>query len=156
MKRGLVALIVILLASNICGVAQAAAAAKPPSPLEQTLMAAEKSYVEAVKKGDAAFFKQTLTDDFSFVAFDGELYDRKEMIGQFSYGGVDLLPYNMKVVTVSDGVGIVTYDVVLRVPASEDQGPPPRYQHFSTVWVKQGDAWKMRFQQMTVAHWGDW
>ncbi|SPF49502.1 exported hypothetical protein [Candidatus Sulfotelmatobacter kueseliae] len=156
MKRGLVALIVILLASNICGVGQAAAPAKPPSPLEQTLMAAEKSYVEAVKKGDRAFFKQTLTDDFSFVAFDGELYDRQEMIGQFSYGGVDLLPYNMKAMTVSDGVGIVTYDVVLRVPASEDQGPPPRYQHFSTVWVKQGEAWKMRFQQMTVAHWGDW
>ncbi|MGA2856914.1 MAG: nuclear transport factor 2 family protein [Candidatus Sulfotelmatobacter sp.] len=156
MKRGLVALIVILLASNICGVAQAAAPAKPLSPLEQTLMAAEKSYVEAVKKGDAGFFKQTLTDDFSFVAFDGELYDRQEMIDQFSYGGVDLLPYNMKAMTVSAGVGIVTYDVVLRVPAAEDQGPPPRYQHFSTVWVKQGDAWKMRFQQMTVAHWGDW
>ena len=31
-----------------------------------------------------------------------------------------------------------------------------RYQHFSTVWVKQGDAWKMKFQQMTASHWGDW
>jgi hypothetical protein len=38
----------------------------------------------------------------------------------------------------------------------EDQGPPPRYQHFSTTWVKQGDVWKMKFQQMTVAHFGDW
>jgi len=156
MKHSLVALIVILVASNICAFAQAAAPAKPLSPLEQTLMAAEKSYVEAVKKGDAAFFKQTLTDDFSFVAYDGQLYDRQEMIDEFGQGGVDLLPYNMKVMTVSDGVGIVTYDVVLRVPPSEDQGPPPRYQHFSTVWAKQGDTWKMRFQQMTVAHWGDW
>jgi hypothetical protein len=156
MKRGLVALIVILLASNICAFGQAAAPAKPPSAMEQTLMAAEKSYVEAVKKGDAAFLKQTLTDDFSFVAFDGGLYDRREIIDQFSSGGVDLLPYNMKVMTVGDGVGIVTYDVVMRVPASEDQGPPPRYHCFSTVWVKQGEAWKMRFQQMTVAHWGDW
>jgi hypothetical protein len=62
----------------------------------------------------------------------------------------------MKVVTAGDGVAIVTYDVVLRVRPSEDQGPPPRYQHFSTVWVKQGDAWKMKFQQMTASHWGDW
>jgi hypothetical protein len=28
----------------------------------------------------------------------------------------------MKAMTVSAGVGIVTYDVVLRVPAAEDQG----------------------------------
>ena len=156
MKRSLVVLTVILMVYSVAGFGQAAAPAKPLSPLEQSLMAAEKSYVEAVKKGDAAFFKQTLADDFSFVAFDGQLYERQEMIDQFSYGGVDLLPYNMKVVSVSDGVGIVTYDVVFRVPPSEDQGPPPRYQHFSTVWVKQGDAWKMKFQQMTVAHWGDW
>jgi ketosteroid isomerase-like protein len=135
---------------------QAAAPSKPLSPLEQTLMAAEKDFVVAARKGDAAFLKRTLTDDFSFVSFDGQLYDRQEMIDEYSDGGFDLLPYNTKVVTASDGVAIVTYDVVLRVPAAEDQGPPPRYQHFSTVWVKQGDAWKMKFQQMTASHWGDW
>lgn len=136
--------------------AQANAPAKPLTPLEQTLMAAEKSYVEAVKKGDVAYFKRTLTNDFSFVAFDGQLYDRQDLLDQFGDGGLDLLPYDMKVVSAGDGVGIVTYDVVLRVPPAEDQGPPPRYQHFSTVWVKQGDVWKMKFQQMTVSHWGDW
>jgi hypothetical protein len=62
----------------------------------------------------------------------------------------------MRVVSAGEGVAIVTYNVVLRVPPSEDQGPPPRYQHFTTVWVKQGDVWKMKFQQMTAAHWGDW
>ncbi len=129
---------------------------KPLSPLEQTLMASEKSFIEAAKKGDAAFFKRTLTDDFSFVAYDGQLYERQDVIDQLSEGGLDLMPYNMKVVPVGDDVAIVTYDVVVRVPPAEDQGPPPRYQHFSTVWVKQGDAWKMKFQQMTASHWGDW
>jgi hypothetical protein len=129
---------------------------KAPSPLEQTLMNSEKSFVEAAKKGDVAFFKRTLTDDFSFVQFDGQLYSRQDMLDQFGGGGTDLMPYDMKVVMAGDGVAIVTYDVVLRVPAAEDQGPPPRYQHFSTVWVKQGDAWKMKFQQMTASHWGDW
>jgi hypothetical protein len=135
---------------------QAAAPSKPLTPLEQTLIDAEKSFVEAAKKGDIAFFKRTLTNDFSFVSYDGQLSNRQDMIDQFGDGGLNLQPYDMKVVTAGDGVAIVTYDVVLRVRPSEDQGPPPRYQHFSTVWVKQGDAWKMKFQQMTASHWGDW
>jgi hypothetical protein len=129
---------------------------KPLSPLEQTLIANEKEFIAAAKKGDAEFFKRTLADDFSFVAFDGELGGRQDMIDGFSNGGVGILPYDMKVLEISDGVAIVTYDVVFRVPPSEDEGPPPRYQHFSTLWVKQGDLWKMKFQQMTTAHWGDW
>jgi hypothetical protein len=141
---------------SVTGIGQANAPAKAPTPLEQTLMASEKSFVDAAKKGDSAFFKRTLTDDFSFVAFDGQLYSRREMFDQFAGGGFDVMPYDMKVVSAGEGVAIVTYDVVLRVPAAEDQGPPPRYQHFSTVWVKQGDAWKMKFQQMTASHWGDW
>jgi len=147
----------LVLVFTICGTAQIAnAPAKPLSPFEQTLVTAEKSFIEAAKKGDVVFFKRTLTDDFTFVAFDGQLYERQDMIDQFSDPGTDVMPYEMKVIPAGDGVGIVTYNVVLRVPAAEDQGPPPRYQHFSTVWVKQGDAWKMKFQQMTASHWGDW
>ena len=134
----------------------ASASPKPLSPLEQTLLDNEKSFIQAAKKGDAAFFKRTLTDDFSFVDLDGELAGRQDMIDGFSSGGIDIMPYDMKVVTVSDGVAIVTYDVVFRVPPVQDEGPPPRYQHFSTVWVKQADTWKMKFQQTTSAHWGDW
>lgn len=157
MKSGLVVLVILVFCVGaVPGFGQANAPAKPLSPLEQTLMGAEKSFVEAAKKGDLAFFKNTLTNDFSFVSFDGQLYERQDMLDQLSGGGLDLLPYDMKVVPAGDGVAIVTYDVVLRVPPAEDQGPPPRYQHFSTVWVKQGDAWKMKFQQMTASHWGDW
>jgi hypothetical protein len=157
MKYGLVVCMFLLCgALTFAGVGQAPAPEKPPTPLEQTLMAAENSFVDAAKKGDVAYFKRTLTDDFSFVQFDGQLYDRQDMLDQFGDGGVDLLPYEMKVVIAGDGVAIVTYNVVMRVPAVEDQGPPPRYQHFSTVWVKQGGVWKMKFQQMTANHWGDW
>lgn len=129
---------------------------KPLTPLEQTLMAAEKDSLDAARKGDSAFFKRTLTDDFSYVGFDGQLADRQQLIDDRGDKGFDVQPYNMKVVTLNDAAAIVTYDVVLRVPTSQDQGPPPRYQHFSTTWVKQGDAWKMKFQQMTASHWGDW
>ena len=157
MKYGFVGFLILLgCVFAVGGVGQANVPAKPLSPVEQTLMAAEKSFVDAAKRGDVAFFKRTLTDDFSFVAFDGQLYSRQDMLDQFGDGGLNLQPYDMKVVTAGDGVAIVTYDVVLRVPPAQDQGPPPRYQHFSTVWVKQGDVWKMKFQQMTASHWGDW
>ncbi len=147
---------VILLCCAVSFAGQANAPAKALSPLEQTLMAAEKGFIEAAKKGDVAFFKRTLANDFSFVSFDGDLGDRQDMIEGLGGGGLDLLAYDMKVVPVADDVAIVTYDVVLRVPPVEDQGPPPRYQHFSTTWVRQGDVWKMKFQQMTVSHFGDW
>ena len=153
-KRFTVLAVLLCCADIVLG--QANAPAKPLTPLEQTLITSEKGFIDAAKKGDPAFLKRTLTDDFSFVGFDGQLADRQEMIDQLSDGGVDLLAYNLKVVSLSDSAAIVTYDVVLRVPAAEDQGPPPRYQHFSTVWVKQADAWKMKFQQQSVSHWGDW
>jgi hypothetical protein len=135
---------------------QANAPAKVPTAIEQTLMDAEKSFIQAAKKGDLAFFKRTLTDDFSFVDFDGQLYSRQERLDQLGEGGTNILPYEMQVILLGDNAAIVTYNVVFRVPAVEDQGPPPRYQHFSTVWVKQSDVWKMKFQQMTANHWGDW
>jgi hypothetical protein len=140
----------------VIGAGQANAPAKALSPLEQTLVSAEMSFVDAAKKGDIAYFKRTLTDDFSYVGFDGQLSNRQDILDRFAEGGVNLQPYDMKVVMAGEGVAIVTYDVVLRVPPAQDQGPPPRYQHFSTIWVKQGDAWKMKFQQMTASHWGDW
>jgi hypothetical protein len=154
--RFVVFMIFVIGARGVSYARQANVPAKTASPLEQALINAEKSYIEAAKKGDIAFFKRTLTDDFSFVAFDGQLYERQDMLDQFAAPGTDVLPYDMKVVSAGDGVAIVTYNVVLRVPAAEDQGPPPRYQHFSTVWVKQGSEWKMKFQQMTASHWGDW
>lgn len=149
---------VVLLLCNVTGFARTAKPASDvaPTAFEQTLMDAEKGFLQAAKKGDVGFFKSTLTDDFSFVAFDGQLYSRQDMLDQFAQGGFDILPYEMKVVSAGNDVAIVTYNVVLRVPAAEDQGPPPRYQHFSTVWVRKGDTWKMKFLQMTTAHWGDW
>lgn len=157
MRAGFVVFIVLLCSAlSFAAPGQGNAPAKPLTAFEQTLMDCEKGFIDAAKKGDVGFLKRTLTDDFSFVAFDGQLYERQDMMDQFGSGGIDIMPYEMKVVQAGDGVAIVTYNVVFRVPASEGQGPPPRYQHFSTVWVKQGDAWKMKFQQMTANHWGDW
>jgi hypothetical protein len=148
---------VFLSGSIVLGAAQGSAPAKVLNPREQTLIATEKSLIEAKKKDDDTFFKQTLSEDFALVGVDGELHQRQEAVDELGDSGlVELTPYDIKVVMVGEGAAIVTYDAIVRKAPEEDQGPPPRYQHFSSVWVKQGDAWKLKFHQATAAHWGDW
>jgi hypothetical protein len=158
MKNILVVFTIILLcfAVSVARFGQMPTSTKALSPLEQTMIVNEKGYIAAAKKGDAEFFQLTLTEDYSQVGIDGQLHDRQEVLGEMSSGGAELTPYSFKVVELGQGAAIITYDLIVRVPPEEDQGPPPRYQHFSSVWVKQGDAWKLKFQQTTPTHWGDW
>lgn len=137
--------------------AQNAQPAKPLSPLEQSLIASEKSLIEAKKKDDAAFFKRTISEDFSLVGVDGTLLQKQEAADDLGDANlVELTPYNLTVLSAGESAAVVTYDAIVRKKPEEDQGPPPRYQHFSSVWVKQGDTWKLKFHQATAAHWGDW
>jgi len=154
--RRLTCAIFFLFAPLIPGVAQDPPA-KTSSPLEQTLLLTEKTLIDAKKKDDAAFLKQIVTDDFSLVGIDGRLLQQHEAVGDLGDAElVELSPYDMKVVAAGEGAAIVTYDAIVRTKPEEDQGPPPRYQHFTSVWVKPGDTWKLKFHQATAAHWGDW
>ena len=149
--------LLLLIACAVAAVAQNSSSAKALSPLEQSLMASEKSLIEAKKKDDGAFFKRTVSDDFSLVGVDGKLLQGQEAVDDLGDADlIELTAYDMKVVAAGEGAAIVTYDAIVRKKPEEDQGPPPRYQHFSSVWVKQGDAWKLKFHQATAAHWGDW
>ncbi len=145
-----------------CSVAAAQAVApaptaKTPSALEQTAIAHEKNLIEAKKKDDATFFKRTLSQEFSLVGVDGKLLEEEEAADNLGDSSLlELTPYDIKVVALSGDAVIVTYDAIVREAPEEDQGPPPRYQHFSSVWVKQGEQWKLKFHQATAAHWGDW
>jgi hypothetical protein len=157
MKMAWLICVGLLLGSVIPGVAQAPAPAKALSPLEQTLISSEKSLIEAKKKDDDALFKKMVSEDFTLVGVDGELHQGQDAIDELGDSGLlELTPYDIKVVAVGDGAAIVSYNAIVRKAPEEDQGPPPRYQHFSSVWVKQGDAWKLKFHQATAVHWGDW
>jgi hypothetical protein len=146
-----------MFATLLPALAQAPAPAKPLSPLQQSLIASEKSLIQAKKEDDAAFFRQTVTRDFSLVGDDGKLLEDQEAIDNLGDSGLlELTPYDMKVVPAGEAAAIVTYDAIVRKAPEEDQGPPPRYQHFSSIWVRQGDTWKLKFHQATPTHWGDW
>ena len=147
-----------LCAVVLCAAATAQLPAQTPaSPLEQTAIANEKNLIEAKKKDDATFFKRTLAEDFSLVGIDGKLLERQEAAdGLGDSDLIELAPYDMKIVALGDTGVIVTYDAIVREAPEEDQGPPPRYQHFTSVWIKQAGQWKLKIHQSSAAHWGDW
>jgi hypothetical protein len=126
-----------------------AQSAKPLSPLEQALIDNTKAIPEAQKTKNADFLKRTLTDDFRAVGSEGRLHGREEFIGDAADGTLkEYTVYNPHVLPVSDTSAIVTYDAVIQEPEG-DFDVAPRYQYFSDLWVKQGDQWKLRFQQST-------
>lgn len=138
-------------------VAQPTSAGERSGTLEQNAITNEKALIEAKKKDDAGFFRRTLSGDFSLVGVDGKLLQRQEAADNLGDSGlVELTAYDVKVVALGDDGAIVSYDAIVREKPEEDQGPPPRYQHFSSVWLRQGDQWKLKFHQATAAHWGDW
>jgi hypothetical protein len=124
--------------------------ARQLSPLAQQLIDYEKALPEAQKKKDLDFYKRTLTDDFVAVGTDAKIHPRSEILGDLT--SIDLIeyrPYNIDVVPLNDGAAVVTYDVIIRMAKYDED--TPRYQHISSIWVKQGDQWKLRFQQATAA-----
>ncbi|PYV95698.1 MAG: hypothetical protein DMG86_21375 [Acidobacteria bacterium] len=120
------------------------------TPLEQTLIANTKAVPAAWKKKDAEFFKATLTDDFLEVAIDGKVYGKNDVLEGVHMADVqEYSPYDVHVLPINDSAAIVTYDCIVRMRLGED--PVPRYQHITDIWVKQGEQWRLKFQQATAA-----
>ncbi len=138
-------------------IAQRAGPPDSSTPAVQALIDREKSLINAKTKDDGAFFKRVVSNDFAMVGVDGMLLEGQDAIDNLGDSDLaELSPYDMKVAFPTESTAIVSYDAIVREKPQEDQGPPPRYQHFSSVWVKQGEAWKLSFQQATPTHWGDW
>ena len=124
---------------------------KASSPLEQQLMNNVKQLALANQRNDADYFKRTLTEDFIAVPKNGGTIDRADFLEDIL--GADKTPetkqpwlYNIKVIPLSEGAALVTYDEIL-------PGEDPRYRHISDIWMKQADQWKLKFQQTTPNLW---
>lgn len=144
---GLFCLCLSMAAAQVSG-----SSSKPLSALEQTLIANTNAVPQAQKSKDVIFLKRTLTDDFVLVGSEGKLHDKEEIMESARDGELkDFYTYNLRVLPVNDEVAVVTYDCVIHMPEGDAPGLAPRYQHFSDVWVKQDDRWRLRFQQATAA-----
>jgi len=126
------------------------ASAKPPTPLEKTLIANSTAVFEAQKTKDQNSLKRLLTADFQQVGSEGKLHKAEELLDDAKEGKLqDYRVYGARVLAIDDSCAIVTFDAIIRMPEGDD-GLAPRYQHFSDVWVKQGEQWRLRFQQSTA------
>jgi len=152
MKKFLFIFVACIWCFSLAAFAQSSAQAKPLSELEQTLITNTKAIPEAQKTKDVAVLKRMLTDDFIAVGSEGHLHDKEEVLGSAHDGELkDYYAYNLRVVPVNGEAAIVTYDCVIHMPEGDAPGMAPRYQHISDLWVKQGDQWRLRFQQATAA-----
>jgi hypothetical protein len=150
MKRSVVAILMGLTIPCLAQTATNTARTKPLTPLEQTLIGQSEAVAQAQKTKDLESLRRLLTDDFERVGSEGGLHDKGDTLDDARDGTLENYRfYDFKVLPVDENVAIVTYNAVIEMP-QEDEGPAPRYQHFSDVWVKQGDQWRLRFQQATA------
>jgi hypothetical protein len=127
-----------------------ASAGAAATPLQQTLITQTQAVLQAQKSKDADTLKRLLTDDFHHVGSEGRLHDKDDFIGDAKDGKLtDFTLYDLKVLPIDDNAAIVTCDAVIH-GTEGDNILVPHYQHLSFVWVKQGDQWRLRFQQATA------
>lgn len=123
---------------------------KPLTPLAEQLITLERALPDAEKRHDRDFYKRTLADDFISIGTDGKIQRRQDILGDLPSTQLnEYRLYNIQVVPLNDGAAVVTYDVIVVLVHYDDD--TPRYQHVSSIWVKQGDQWKLKFQQATAS-----
>jgi len=137
-------------AAVIPGLAQA------PAPggatLEQALIAKSKAAGEAQVRKDLSFLKSTLTDDFVQVRSEGKMHDRKDFIDDAEDGSVtEFSLYKPRVLMIDENAAMVTYDCIITMTEGDAPNLAPRYQRISDLWVKQGEQWRLKFQQATAS-----
>ncbi len=140
-----------LVVSMILTLLQASAAPQGPVPtLLAQLLDAEKSLSDAQKRHDRAFVQNTLTDDFLAITTDGETKSKVEALSDATDDKrLEYRIYNAQVVPLNDTAAVLSYDVIVRMVHYDED--IPRYQRVSSIWVKQGNDWKLKFQQATAA-----
>jgi len=130
--------------------APAAASIKPLTSLEEHLIAQSQAVSTAEQAKDAGALLGLLSDDFQQVGSEGKLHEKKDLIDDAKEGKLtDFTLYDFKVLPLDDNAAIVTFDAIIHQPEGDDD-LAPRYQHVSDVWVKQGEQWRLRFQQATA------
>jgi hypothetical protein len=120
------------------------------TPFQQQLIDTQKAFLEAFRRGDAAYVNNAVAGDFELIAPNGDMGDRSEVVAYVQAPKDNKEPepilYDFKVVPLSDSAAIVSYNAVF-------PGSNHRYQHLSNTWVKEGSQWKLKFQQSTVNLW---
>jgi hypothetical protein len=138
----------LLLSINV--LAQAGQSTENSGSLVQALMEKSNEVHRLRKSKDVNGIKSMLTDDFEYVGGDGRLHHRDELLGDMQDGTLrDFKLYEPQAVEIDSGTALLTYNAILDMREGDDPGMAPRYQKVSDLWVKQGDTWRLKFEQAT-------
>lgn len=123
--------------------------AQAVSPITDTLIAKSKAIPQFMKAKDVEGLKSLLADDFRIVGSEGRVHEKGEILGAAQEGALrDFMFYNPQVIQVDVDTALVTYNLIVTMPEGDDL-LSPRYQKISDLWVRQGDDWRLKFEQST-------
>lgn len=132
--------------------AVAAAAQSVPrqeDPDAKTIISKSKSVMEALKSKDIATLKALLADDVRVVSSAGHVYGKGEFLGTAQEGSLrDFQFYGAEIIPIDRDSTVVTFNLIVDMPEGDDD-LAPRYQKISDLWIRQGDDWRLKFEQAT-------
>ena len=103
-----------------------------------------------MKSKDVTALNALLSNDFRIVWSDGKLHERGELLGAAQEGMLrDFQFYSAEVVAIDSNSALVTFNLVVDMPEGDDPGMAPRYQKVSDLWVREGNDWRLKFEQAT-------
>jgi hypothetical protein len=122
----------------------------------EPLIAKSKAILAAVKYKDVTALDGLLADNFHSVGVAGDVDSRQEMLGSAREGFMkDFLFYSPQAFRIDDDSVIVSYRTAITLSdaalkeLAEDNITWPRYSEVSDLWVRQGNDWKLKFEQIT-------
>lgn len=123
---------------------------EPNSELRDQVYNLEHDLAAAEVKQDRDFFQNSLADNFIFVAHNGLVFTKQQIVGSLRY--IDVQRYeiqNMKVRQLGPDAALATYDLNIRGDIAGEHLPAKQYA--SSVWVKTPEGWRLIFHQSTPA-----
>ena len=100
-------------------------------------------------RSSRAELEARLAPDFAEIGRSGRVYDRASLVEALAAEGDDAPPVthveDFSVRLLAPGIALATYRSVRENPA----GGPPAVALRSSIWRREGDAWRMAFHQGT-------
>ncbi len=121
--------------------------------LENQLVNNEQRLAQSEKNKGREFLRQTLADDFIYVAYNGEAFTKDKIVQAVKY--MDISNYrmeNFKVRVLGRQAALLTYDLLVQGNVGGHQIPQKEYA--SSVWVAMRGRWTLVFHQETPARHG--
>lgn len=120
------------------------------SSAQQQMIDLQKQFIAAQERGDAEYVKNALADDFVSIETNGNVTEKVDFVRDIHPPERPTTPptlYEFKVIEVDSNCAVVTYEAVY--PGNQLE----KYQRLSDTWVKEGNRWKLKFQQSTLNLW---